>query len=345
MGVIGVMIGTAAGHGLDSPRLGNRAPVKDDTHIMFQAGNNPRQGGDTIADATPIADIPFTDSGTTAEYIDDYDEACPYSGSTSPDVVYSFTAGGNGLISIDLCGSAYDTKIFVYDEGLDLVACNDDFYFDDVCGVYVSKLETVVLFGEVIYYIVIDGYGGDFGDYELDVYGLTDCYVECPDGAALEGEPEIMDGYVDWYNGGCGTDQQNVLDYIQVVQDGEFCAVSGWYDDGFRDTDWFSITLTSYGSVVWECDAEQPTYMFELLNAPDCANVEVGQIATAGPCLPASLTLFGEPDGEVYFWAGPTNYYPPSGFIGHEYDYINHFDINVIATEDATWSQLKAMYR
>ena len=332
------MVGVAFG-----ADIGNVLPEKGDSHINQAEGSNPRQGGDTVFDATAIGGLPFSDAGTTAGYADDYTEACPYTGSTSPDVVYSLVGTG-GAVDVDLCGSSYDTKVFMYDEGLNLVACNDDFYFDDVCGVYVSKLEGVVL-GDGTYYIVIDGYGGDFGDYLLNVEGFSPCVVECPDGAVLEGEPPLMDGYVDMYNGGCNTDAVNPLDFTQVLSPGDFCGIAGWYDGTTRDTDWFVITLSEYGYVTWTCDAEQPTYMFELLNMPDCPNVAVGQLFTAGPCLPAVMTVYGAPGSDVFLWAGPTTYSAPGGFIGNEYDYVCNFDTGVVATEDATWSQLKSMYR
>ena len=35
---------------------------------------------------------PSATAGTTAGYIDDYDEVCPYTGATAPDVVYQYTA-------------------------------------------------------------------------------------------------------------------------------------------------------------------------------------------------------------------------------------------------------------
>ena len=40
---------------------------------------------------TVIDALPYVMMGTTVGYTDDYDEECPYTGSTSPDVVYSFT--------------------------------------------------------------------------------------------------------------------------------------------------------------------------------------------------------------------------------------------------------------
>ena len=324
--------------------LGTQVPGKDDSHVNPQEGVHPRQGGDTVFDATPIGGLPFNDLGTTVGYNDDYEESCPYS-STSPDVVYSFVTAADMFIDVDLCGSAYDTKLFMYDAVLNVIACNDDFYFDDICGVYVSKLENVALLGGETYFIVVDGYAGDYGDYVLEVSENIHCVLDCPDGVAQEGEPELMDGYVDNYNGGCNTDDANPLDYVQEVQFGDFCGVSGWYDDGFRDTDWFVITQPPFGFIVWHCDAEQATYMFEILNMPDCETIELGQQATAGPCLPASLTLYGEPGSQVYLWLGPVDYFPPTGFEGHEYDYVCEFFTEAIATENTTWSQLKAMYR
>ena len=79
-------------------------------------------------------------------------------------------------------------------EGLNLIACNDDFYFDDVCGIYVSKLEGVALMGGGTYYIVIDGYGDDFGDYELSIIEYFPCILECPEGAILHPKMSTSSG-------------------------------------------------------------------------------------------------------------------------------------------------------
>jgi len=70
-------------------------PVKFDSHL----GSNPgmpdgREGGETIATAIVIGSMPFTDTGNTSDNIHDYDEACTYTGSTSPDVVYAYTPAG-----------------------------------------------------------------------------------------------------------------------------------------------------------------------------------------------------------------------------------------------------------
>jgi len=134
-----------------------------------------REGGEDIANAVPISGLPFNDTGFTCDNIDDYDVACPgYGESDAPDVVYSYTPTWGEIITIDLCGSLYDTKIFVYEATAgNVVACDDDFYpFGDACGSYVSKVEDLHLLGGQTYYIVIDGWSGDCGEYELSITGV-----------------------------------------------------------------------------------------------------------------------------------------------------------------------------
>jgi len=161
--------------------LGPTAPPKSNTHIGINQAFDITEGGETIGTAIPIPALPFVDTGATCDNIDDYDEVCPYTGSTSPDVVYSFTPGANVTVTIDLLGSAYDTKVYVYDAGLTLIACNDDFHAD-----YTSAIEALPLTAGITYYIVIDGYGGDCGDYLLNVSVYAPCVVSCPPGGMPE---------------------------------------------------------------------------------------------------------------------------------------------------------------
>ena len=91
------------------------------------------QGGDKIGSATVISALPFSDAGTIAGFVDDYDETCPFFGPGSPDVVYSYKPLSNQTVDISLCGLSYDTKLYLYENvytpGAPF-ACNDDF-----CGV------------------------------------------------------------------------------------------------------------------------------------------------------------------------------------------------------------------
>jgi hypothetical protein len=134
----------------------------------------PDQGGETVATALVInpAVNPYTDAGTTSGYINDYDEACTYTGSTSPDVCYSYTPTANVGLDIDLCASSYDTKVYVYQNAVtpgSPYACNDDYYFAAPCYTYSSAIFDMPAYAGNTYYIVIDGYGGASGAYSMTV--------------------------------------------------------------------------------------------------------------------------------------------------------------------------------
>ncbi|MEZ4388873.1 MAG: hypothetical protein R3D98_15115 [Candidatus Krumholzibacteriia bacterium] len=293
-----------------------------------------RNGGDTIADAVVVS-VPFADTGSTVGFNDDYDEACPYTLSTSPDVVYTLIPTADDAVTIDMFGSTYDTKIYVYDAGLTLVACNDDFYPD-----YVSRLEDVPLMAGVQYYIVVDGYGGAAGDFVIDVSHYEGCALLCPAGAALEGEPPLVDGYVDTHNGGCASESGGVM---QPIDANVFCGVSGWYltNDGAqaRDTDWFTMIVPASGVIEIVGDAEKATYLFEL-GPQDCNSVGVIQNVQVGPCTEGTMEIAGAPGSTVWFWVGPT-VFDGSG----EYDYVLLTNLGVVATESHSWTDVKSIFR
>ena len=313
--------------------LGNSAGEKP---IVNYPPNVPgdRQGGDTILDATPIS-VPGNDSGTTAGYNDDYDEVCPYSGSTAPDVVYTTTPAADVLVDIDLLGSTYDTKLYVYDENLALIACNDDFYPD-----YVSKLEQVTLLGGVQYFIVIDGWNGDFGDYVITIVEFAPCVLDCPAGAELEGEAALVDDYEDDFNGGCNSPEYG--NPFGVITAPTFCGVSGWYlyqGGDRRDTDWYEVVIPEDGFFEVIGDAEQPTYMFEL-GPLDCGTTGVIQNVIVGPCAEATITIPGAVGSTIWFWVGPTTFSGPV----NEYNYVLITNLETVATEDHSWTGVKALF-
>jgi len=257
--------------------VGGSNPPPPDPEVM-------RQGGDTMADAVFVP-VPVNGiTGTTVGYADDYDEACPYDNSVAPDVVYKLAPATDVAVDIDMLGSDYDTKIYVYDDDFELIACNDDWYPD-----YVSKIENLALRGDSKYYLVIDGYGDSAGQYVLTITVPEPCDLDCPAGAQLEGEPPLVDGYQDAYNGGCNSPEfgnpfGNIWSFV-------FCGRSGWFTgaDGSstRDTDWYELMMPANGFIEVIGDAEFATYMFEL--APqDCGSVAVVQNVTIGPSRPAA---------------------------------------------------------
>jgi hypothetical protein len=310
---------------------------------------DPLGQGDTIANAIVIPYLPFNDSRTTAGFADNYDEICPYSGSTAPDVVYEYVSASTQSVDVDLCGSGYDTKLYVYDAGLNLVACNDDFYFGAPCGTYVSKLENVPLSAGMTYYIIIDGYGAASGTFVLSIAAFVPCVVSCPPGGFTEGEPPLVNEYVDNYNGGCNTPSYPFQGlYGNAYGRLTLCGVSGWYltaGSNYRDTDWYILHNGVAGAIEITADAEYATYIFEL-GPQDCSAIGVLQQATAGPCAEAFMTISGYGSGApVWFWAGPTVYAAPGADTS--YDYVVWFSglQGGVATEATTWSTLKALYR
>lgn len=325
---------------------------KASDHVGLNPGTPAgRQGGETIETAIPFFELPFDDTGNTSDNIDDYDVACPHSGSTSPDVVYSFQLGEDAFIKVDLCGSAYDTKVYLYDADLNLVDCNDDFYAGDPCGLYVSFIEMAPVMAGQVYYIIVDGYGGDSGDYVINVdywFEIPPCFIFCE--GENENEPPLADGYVDTYNNGCNSETGD-YQFQELLGDNsgelEFCGTTGWYDQTIRDTDSFVAMIGTDGFIEWTLDAERPTYGY-LMSSTDCANAEIQESILAGPCFPVTLTVSGVPGEVVWLMVMPTEPEHPAGYLGHEFPYVSHFSglmESVVSTENTSFDRIKSMFR
>lgn len=331
--------------------LGNRAPVKPTVSFPPNVPDPARQGGDTIYDAFVIPSLPFEDSGTTEGYTNDYDEVCPFDAPNTPDVCYRFTPSYTTMVNIDLCYSSYDTKVYVWDENLNLVACNDDYYFAPPCYIYSSRLEGVVLAGGQTYYIIVDGYWGAWGPYVITVDECVPFDLDCPDGGIPEGEPDLYNGYVDTWNGGCNTPPEYPFEQIDGNASGDaiLCGVAGWYTyagHDYRDTDWYLLTMGSSGAIDVTIQAESSTYAFEL-GPQDCGNVAVLQSATADACVEGTMAITGYEEGEiVWFWAGSTIFAPPGGDPPETYRYTCWFSglLAAVATEPTSWSTMKALF-
>jgi hypothetical protein len=323
--------------------------VKTDAHVLAHQAWD-REGGETIATAVVIPSLPYNDSGATCDNVNDYDAVCPYTGSTAPDVVYRYTSPYTQDVIVDLCGSTYDTKVYVLDESLQVVACNDDYYSGQPCGQYVSRIDCFQFGAGQTYYLVVDGYGNDCGTYQLSLNLPVPCLVTCPAGSALEGEPPLHDQYVDTYNSGCSGPTESEFQVLQPQGGGAltFCGVSGWYHfDGleYRDTDWFVATIGATGAIEIRGDGDQATN-FLYLAPPSCADLQVVQNIAFGPCQPASMTITGAPGTAVWLWAGAPTFTPPDCFWGTEYDYVLWLTglQDVVTVEPSTWSTLKALY-
>ena len=161
-------------------------PGDEEMLLIWQApgggGGGGGTEGDKIENPFVITGLPFYAEGTTEGFEDDYDAVCPYTGSTSADVVYMMTSSG-ATYDFTLCtNTAYDSKIYILDidgnvvEG-DFIGIDGDNYGlacnDDACSTpsyaspYVSGFSGELPPG--LFYVVVDGYGGNNGAYTLDI--------------------------------------------------------------------------------------------------------------------------------------------------------------------------------
>lgn len=83
-------------------------------------------------------------------------------GQSSPDVWYRFTLSNAADVSISLCNSNFDTYLHLLDVNGNLVASDDD----GGCGNRTSMLYQSL--GTGTYYIVVEGYSSNTGDFNLD---------------------------------------------------------------------------------------------------------------------------------------------------------------------------------
>ncbi len=245
-----------------------------------------RQGGDTWDVATVITAIPHSSTGTTVGYTDDYDEVCPYAGSTAPDVVYSYAPGASIYVDISLCtNSDYDTKLYVYENTVPstFYACNDD-----ACTTpsypspYVSELVNILFTGGNTYYIVIDGYGGEAGNYTLDI--IEHVYVEppvndeCADAIPLTGPYPIQ---VSGTLAGATNDCPGLLDWLAV-----WYTIDLPYADNNVFIDWCDdpCDISTMGIVLMD-DCLCDDYILATSSSWTCANGngEMNFLNVAGP--------------------------------------------------------------
>ncbi len=124
--------------------------------------------GDSIENAYTIPSLPYSDAGNTSAFTDNYVGSCGTHVS-APDVVYAYTATVDTFIDISLCGSSYDTRLYVYENDTSTeVACDDD-GCPSVTTTTRSWINALYVTSGDTYYFVIDGYSSNSGDYVIDV--------------------------------------------------------------------------------------------------------------------------------------------------------------------------------
>ncbi|MDO9172001.1 MAG: hypothetical protein Q7W29_09235, partial [bacterium] len=314
------------------------APVKKQHVPAAPRVAGPRIGGDTIETAVGIFTLPYADTGSTLEALDDYDEICPWDGSTSPDVVYAIKQSTDTYVTIDLCGSGYDTRVFVYDYLRILVGCNDDRASSEPpCNPLDSRIDALLLEAGVPYYIIIDGYGGDSGDYALSVNVADVPVLDCPDGAQVEGEPPMVYGITDEYNCGCFcANPPPRFQKLAIDPAGTTfaCFRSGWNGipgGSARDFDWIATTVGAGGHLHCELAVEWPSELTVM--PPTCEFAGHYGSVGAAPGEVAVLDIQLAPGTPVWIFLTPSPFVDPGLVLPMEYDL--HLTIDGQATTTA----------
>jgi hypothetical protein len=304
----------------------------------------PNEGGETIATAVSIPVLPYSDGGNTCDNIHDYDAVCPFTGSTSADVVYRLT-GSNIEICISLCNSGYDTKVYVFQNNSStLIACNDD-----ACGSdgFRSELSCVPLSAGNTYYIVVDGYFGACGTYDMNIVGCS-CGPPCPPGSLLEGEPVCFDGYKDAYNGGCNS-TPNVFSSIPCGPSGSttMCGEYGGYfhtPSGFdyRDTDWYELDPSAGAGASVSAAGDYPS-LFGYINAAlGCAAPFFEDFLQVGSWESANFVLGANP---YWFFAATSGFGIGAGACGGDYLItVENYTCGPVTVEETSWGEIKSKY-
>ena len=315
------------------------------------AGSWGREGGETMEDAVVIPGLPYIDSGNTCDNTMDYAAMCPYDIS-APDVVYSFIPIMDMYVNIDLCsdGNQYDNALIVYENGWtgNPYDCNAD-ACSNTWTPYAARILHVFLQAGNTYYIVITGYTGVCGNYELLVEESSGPQpVACGPVHVPEGEPELVDGYTDNYNGGCDSTPPvfQDIDWIDDSGCAHLCGVSGWYfNQGqlHRDHDWFVVVADDF-QIDITLHSESYTKVKVSGPDPDCASVSWDFYEIFEAFEPHSILLTTHPGDThwIQIWPGSGGGDPP--------DFLYDLEIcgnlyDVVPTETASWGSLKLMYK
>ena len=309
------------------------------------------QGGDTIATATVIPGLPYSATGTTEGYTNDYTScsgcfSCPYIAGSARDVVYRYTPSVRMHIGIDLCLSSWDTVLYVLEDVAgNVIACNDD-----ACGLQ-SRLERVALDPGHTYYIVVDGYDAPaFGTYHLEMWELLCGASPCPPNGVVEGEPPCHDDYEDRYNGGCNSTPPVFTSLPCSAPDSSttVCGTYGGFRFGgisYRDTDWYEIVLERPSTITWEVFCLTDTLLGIIDGNVGCPVTNFYDYALGAFCELASITAT-LPSGRWWLYVATQGFGPSAGACPFPYAAtLSGYECGPTSVEAATWGRIKGMYR
>ena len=161
-------------------------------------------GSDDCANAVAINEVTDYSFSTVYATASGANPGC--GGGIDPvDLWFAYTATQSGLASFDLCGSAFDTRLAIWDAcGGTALVCNDD--DGPTCTGLQSSIEMDVNIGTT-YYVQVGGYNDATGDGDLTIFVSQDVqytlnfdgnddYVEVPYSADLNPDQFTIECWV-----------------------------------------------------------------------------------------------------------------------------------------------------
>ncbi len=214
--------------------------------------------GDVVSGSTSFATADSEVSGVF----------CGTTSATAPGVWY--TVVGTGLdITASLCGSSYDTKLFVYEGACGSLTCVGG--NDDACGLQ-SELTWTSTLGTT-YSIWVTGFSSATGDFDLTITCATPANDLCADALPIA----------------CG-DVVFGNNYNSTVSVDENCA-----ELNAGNGVWYSFVGTGEDVTVSTCGAGTNFDTELVVTTGDCAN-QTCLIANDDECgLQSTVTFYGEP--------------------------------------------------
>ncbi|MBC8377211.1 MAG: T9SS type A sorting domain-containing protein [FCB group bacterium] len=143
----------------------------DHIELTWRVPGNPAPPLMPCADEL-IPSLPFVTNGSTVGMVDDFD----VSGTDNEDYAYQLFMFEDGAIDITLCGPNidYDAKVEIFNGDCDVILSTG--YYDDdgpACDAAPGLIGPSEILGaflpEGVYFVVVDGYSANAGNYDLTV--------------------------------------------------------------------------------------------------------------------------------------------------------------------------------
>lgn len=290
--------------------------------ISVTALQSPAPGNDAPCAAIPVPTDGSVQTGFTNENATvGTDEAvlaptdnncatawCESSNAVNNSVWFSFMAPASGHVEISTCGMAsFDSQLALFEtndcgnfNSYSLIAANDD------CSTGVSSFMDVEGLNDgQIYFIMVDGYNGASGTFDISVTAIAPSGPanDAPCGAIpLLADGSVQSGFTN-VNATVDTDEAGLT---PTVSD----CVNSWCELGIQNSVWFTFVAPASGGVeISTCDLADFDTQIALYEASDCGNYGTYNLLAANDDGPTScatdydsqMEVEGLNDGQTYY--------------------------------------------